>query len=158
MSASHQSGPLFVGGMPVGFRLPAAFDNKIFYVDADNGADGRTGRTPEKAFETPEAGYAALRDNRHDIIVFSAVGSHTLADELVDAKKRVHFVSADFGGRHYGQASKLNLGVISGGAGISAIKNTGIRNSFHGLKITNSDTGTASLYGVAEAGEFSLWE
>ena len=157
MSESHVSGPLFVGGMPVGFRLPAAFDNKVFYVDADNGADGRTGLTPEKAFKTPEAGYAALRTNKHDILVFSANGSHTLADELIVDKNRVHFVSADFGGRHYGQATKLNLGVTTGVA-IAAIKNTGIRNSFHGLKITNSDTLSTSLYGVAEAGEFSLWE
>ena len=157
MGASHQSGPLFVGGMPVGFRLPAAFNNKIFYVDADGGADGRTGLTPEKAFKTPEAGYAALRTNKHDILVFSAVGSHALADELIVDKNRVHFVSADFGGRHYGQSSKLNLGVTTGSA-IAAIKNTGVRNSFHGLKITSNDTLSTSLFGVAEAGEFSLWE
>jgi len=157
MGASNLSGPLRVGGVPVGFSSPAQFDNKFFFVDADNGADGRDGTTPEKAFQTIEAGYAALRTNRHDVLVLSANGSHSLADELVITKNRIHIISADFSGRYYGQSTKINLGVTTGSA-IAAINNQGVRNHFRGLKVTNSDTLAASLYGVAEVGEFSLWE
>lgn len=159
MSATHLSGPLFVGGVNTGqpFNVPH-FDNKIFYVDPDNGSDSLDGLTPQTPFSTVEAGYAALRSNKHDVLVLSGNGSHTLSDELVITKNRIHIVGADhFLGRYYGQSAKVNLGVTTGTA-ISAINNQGVRNSFHGLKITSSDTLAASLYGVCEAGEFSYWE
>ena len=154
----HVSAPFFVGGVPVGFNLPAQFDNKVFYADADNGADGRTGLSPEKAFKTIEAGYAALRTNKHDVLVLSANTSFTLEDELVVSKNRVHIISADFAGRHTGQSTKINALVPSTGSAISAIKNTGIRNHFRGLKVTSGDTLSTSLYGIAEVGEFAVWE
>lgn len=158
MGSSHLSGPLYIGGMPAGmYGIPAVFDNKVIYVDADNGADGRDGLTPEKAKATVEAGYAELRTNRHDVLVLSANGSHTLEDELVITKNRIHIISADFDNRRFGRAVKINLGVTTGSA-IAAINDQGVRNHFRGLKVTSSDTLATSLYGIAEAGEFALWE
>lgn len=159
MGATHFSGPVYSGGQLLGMLgIPASgYDSRIFYVDADNGADSRDGRTWETAFETVEQGYDAMRTNKHDVCVLSGVGSHTLTDELVITKNRVHFVSADFTLRHMLASAKVNLGVTTGSA-IAAINNQGVRNSFHGLKITSSDTLSSSIFGICEAGEGSLWE
>lgn len=158
MGASHISGPLYVGGVPVGnWNLPAGPDSKVFYVDPTYGSDGRSGSSWEKAFASVEAGYAALRTNRHDVLVLGGNAGHTLEDELLITKNRIHIISADPTPRYYGQSTRINLGVTTGSAK-AAINNQGVRNSFHGLKITSSDTLAASLYGVVEAGEFSYWE
>lgn len=159
MGKTSFSGPMYVGGALVSPPYIPAIgpDQRYFYVTADGDSAPADGRKWTSAFSTIEEGYAALRSNKHDVLVLSANGAHTLSDELVITKNRIHVISADFGLRHMGQSTKINLGVTTGSA-IAAINNQGVRNSFHGLKITSSDTLATSLYGVCEAGEFSLWE
>jgi hypothetical protein len=158
MGASHLEGPLYVGGVPVGgYGIPATPWGRVYYVDSNNGDDGRDGTTPEKAKATIAAGYALLTSGNHDVLVLSGNASHTLTSELVVAKNRVHIMGWDNARRHYGQRAKVNLGV-STGTGIAAIKVTGVGCTFRNLKVTSSDTLASSVYCIADGGEFTLWE
>lgn len=136
--------------------VPATF-GKYWFVDADNGSDSNPGDRMDRAFATISAAYSAARTNKHDVIILSAYGGHTLTDQLTITKNRLHFIGLDLGARYYGQRTRLTLGVSTGTA-IAAIHNTGVGNTFRNLKITSNDTLATSVYGVAEGGEFSLWE
>lgn len=56
-----------------------------------------------------------------------------------------------------GARSKISLGVTAAATDIATIKNTGVGNTFHGLKIMNSNTVTEGLYALAEGGEYTVY-
>ena len=129
----------------------------IFYVDADNGDDDTNdGRSSTSAFKTIAAAYAQVTTNKHDVILLSAGGGHTLADELLLTKNRFHIVGTGHrDGAYMGQRSRLSMGVTTGSA-IAAIQITGVGITLNNLKITSADTLSTSLYAVADGGEFTI--
>jgi len=129
----------------------------VFYVDSDNGNDTvHDGLSMDKAFKTIAQAYSKTTTNKHDVIVLSAASGHTLADELVIAKNRVHIVGTGFrDGAPMGQRSRITMGVTTDDA-ISAIKITGVGVTLNNLKITSADTLSTSVYGVADGGEFTI--
>jgi hypothetical protein len=128
----------------------------IYYVDADNGSDDNDGLAMDKAFATLAEAYAATTSNNHDVIVLSANGGHTLTDELLIAKNRVHIVGTGFrGGAPMGQRSRITVGATTGDA-IAAIQITGVGVTLNNLKISSADTLSTSVYGVADGGEFTV--
>lgn len=142
-------------GAPPG--LPATFGN-YYFVDADNGSDDNDGKTMSNAFATVSAAYSAVTSGNHDVIVLTANATHSLDDQITVSKSRVHFYGLDPAGpfRHMGQRTKLTMGVTTGSA-IACIVNEGVGNTFHNLKIRSEDTLSTSLYGIADCGEFGLW-
>jgi hypothetical protein len=52
MGASHMSGPLFVGGIPIFGNAQASYFGRQWFVDTVNGSDGYDGKSPETAFAT----------------------------------------------------------------------------------------------------------
>lgn len=52
----------------------------VFYVDGANGLDTYDGKTPARAFKTLTAGYAALTENKNDMLVY--IGNQTYPAKL----------------------------------------------------------------------------
>lgn len=52
MGASHISGPLFVGGVPIFGNATASYFGQNWFVDTVNGSDGYDGKSPSTAFQT----------------------------------------------------------------------------------------------------------
>lgn len=122
---------------------------RVFSTNASNGA-------------TPlEQAYDAVEDNNNDVIVLDGNSTHLLSGMLTVAKSRVHFVGLDFIlglKRSYGQSTKVSLTATAGASNIGTILNTGVRNSFRGIKFINSSTVTEGIYCFVDGGEYTYME
>lgn len=157
--SSHFSAPLFIGGVPTyggGGGIPATF-GRVFFVDADVGQDGEGnwGQSADKAYKTVLQGYTALRSNKHDALVLSGVGAHTLADEIIVSKNRVHFIGLGGGSRYIGQRTRFSMGALTTGSAIAIIQNTGVGNTFTNIKFRSTDALASSIFAFADGGEFT---
>jgi len=93
-------------------------------------------------YTTVNAAYDATESNNNDVIVIDNNSSHTLTSRLDVTNNRVHFVGLDYlmGMRKpQGQGAKINL-AGSGATNTAVIRNTGVRNSFRGIKFESSNT------------------
>lgn len=105
--------------------------------------------------------YDATESNNNDIILIDWNSTHTLTAELNVSKNRVHFMWLDYLmwiHRKQWQSSKINLWVTTDTWDVCAILNTWVRNSFRGLKITNSNTLTQALYAFWDWWEYTYME
>ena len=112
-------------------------------------------------FTSVSDAYTEAYTNNHDVIILDGDRTHTLTGMLTVAKNRVHFIGLDWlmgTKRPYGQSAKLSLGVTTVAADVATIKNTGVRNSFRGIKFLNSNTKAEALYTFLEAGEYTFME
>lgn len=141
-------------GIPVlGGGIPTTY-GKLIFVDADNGNDGNDGSSIEYAVKTIAQAYSLARTNRDDVIVLSTNASHTLTSMLTVAKNRVHFVG-DMFGRMYGQRAKITMGVTTATTDVFMVKNTGIGNTFTGIKFANNNTLTENVAAFGCGGEYT---
>lgn len=144
-------------GIPViGGGIPATYGN-IYFVDYDNGNDGNDGKSITSAFKTVAKAYAQCATNNDDVIVLSTNSSHVLTSMLTVSKNRVHFMSMDFSGRKYGQAAKITMGVTTDTSDVFMVKNTGVRNTFYGIKFSNNNTLTQNVAAFGEGGEYTVF-
>lgn len=147
------------GGAPVGLPvlLGAQGVGKTYFVDPTIGSDGNKGTTTKKPFASIAKAYDSVTSNNNDLIVLSANASHAVAaGGLTVAKNRVNFVSADLSGRVVQQGAK----VVNSSSDTAAfvLKNTGVRNSFSGIKFIQQSTNAAALTTVQDGGEGTLWD
>jgi len=94
-------------------------------------------------FETINAAYDATRSNCDDVILISQ-GSHTLTTKLTVSNSRTHFIGMEYflGMRRLqGQPTKINMAGSTAGND-AVFENTGVRNTFRGLRFWNSNTST----------------
>jgi hypothetical protein len=157
MSLTNFPGGITSMGMPVlGSGVPTTF-GKVVFVDADNGSDGNDGSSLEAAVKTIAQAYSLVRTNRDDVIMLSTNAVHTISAMLDLSKSRVHFVSLDCFGRRYGQRAKMYMGVTTAVTDVFMIKNTGIGNTFSGIKFYNDNTLTQNVAAVGEGGEYAVY-
>lgn len=148
----------FINGIK---NLPAILGT-VYYVDPDNAhaSDGNLGTDPRYPFLTIAAAYSACTSNKDDVIALSAYSAHTVTEMLDITKNRVHFIS--LGGREncygMGASTRIVMGVTTAATDIAVMKNTGIRNTFTGIKFDSSNTVAESLYVVAEGGEYAIYQ
>lgn len=105
--------------------------------------------------------YDATESNNNDVIVLDGNSTHTLTAMLDISKNRVHFVGLDYllgVRRKYGQSTKVSLGVTAVATDIATVKNTGVRNSFRGIKFINGNTVTEGIYCFVDGGEYTEME
>jgi len=103
---------------------------------------------------------SATTSNRHDIIFINANGGHTQTAMLTVSKSRLHFVGMSFRGGSIGMGarSRITMGATGVATDLAVLLNTGVGNTFRGLKFDSSSTTAESLYSVIEAGEYAIWE
>lgn len=109
---------------------------------------------------TLAAAVAAAVSNRHDLILMAANVAHAQTAMLNITKNRLHIASMDFrkGSFGMGARTRITMGVTTAATDIAVMQNTGIGNTFHGLKFDSGNTKDESLYGIAEGGEYSIYE
>lgn len=115
----------------------------------------------QRFFTSLSSAYDATESNNNDVIILDGNSTHTLTAELNVSNNRVHFIGLDWLlgiRRKQGQSAKVNIGVTTDTGDVSAIMNTGVRNSFRGIKFTNNNTLTQSLYCFADGGEYTYIE
>lgn len=105
--------------------------------------------------------YDACRSGYNDVIVLDGNATHDVTAMITVSKSRVHFVGLDWLlgiHRPYGQSSKVSLGVTTAATDLAALKVTGVRTSFRGIKFMSSNTKAESLYTFIDAGEYTYVE
>jgi hypothetical protein len=143
--------PLIGGG-----GIPAT-NGRYIFVDADNGVDGNDGRSWETAVNTIAQAYSLATSNKDDVIVLSTTNTaHTLTAMLDISKNRVHFVGDQFG-RMYGARARIVMGVTTDTSDVFAVKNTGVGNTFTGIKFDSGNTLTEAIGTFGEGGEYSTF-
>lgn len=119
-------------------------------------ADGKT-----RFFTDFASAYAATESNNNDVIILDGNSTHTLTSMLTVSNSRVHFFGLDAllgNNRAYGQSSKVSLTATTGATNIATILNTGVRNSFHGIKFMNASTVAEGIYCFVDGGEYTYME
>lgn len=126
-----------------------------YYVDYRNGSDGNGGLSWANAFKTYSKAISAVTDNNNDVIMID--GDSTVVETAMVSitKNRVHTIGINGCLGHYGQGAKISCTLSTGSTNIATIQNTGVRNTFTGIKVMNSNTVAEGLYAWAEGGEFS---
>ena len=105
------------------------------------------------------AAYNATTTNRHDVILINAYGAHAQTAMLDVTKSRIHFIGMGLrSGFGLGARSRITMGETTAATDIAILKNTGVGNTFVGLKFDSSNTVDESLYAVAEGGEYSVYD
>jgi len=144
------------GSIP--FTLGAGGVGNVYFVDATNGSDGNDGLSATQAFKTIAVAYAAVTSNNNDVIVLSANSAHVVTAMLSVAKNRVHFISASGrSGLGMGARTRVTMGVTTAATDLAVMQNTGVGNTFTGIKFDSSNTKAESLYSVVEAGEYAIY-
>ena len=130
-----------------------------WYVDPTNGNDNDTGDSPDHAFASISAAVDAATTNNHDVIFLSAYAAHAQTSMLTITKNRLHFVGCDLrSGVGMGARTRITMGDSTVAADIALMQNTGVGNTFTGIKFDSSSTVAASLYSVAEGGEYTVYD
>ncbi len=113
-----------------------------------------------KIYSDVASGYNAMVSNRGDILFIGANTEHALTSMLDVSKNRVHFKGLDVRDEADGMGArtKISLTVAAGATNIATMKNTGVGNTFDGIKFINSSTVDEGLYAVAEGGEYTVYK
>lgn len=144
-------------GIPVnGSGIPFTYGT-VYFVDSDNGSDGNDGLTRTTAFKTLAYGYSKMTTNKDDVLILSGNSAHNLTAMLSISKSRCHFIGSGGFGRHYGPRTRVTMGVTTDTADVHMIKNTGIGNTFVGIKFANGNTLTQNTSCFGEGGEYATF-
>lgn len=112
-------------------------------------------------YTSVESAYAAVESNNNDVILLDGNSTHAVAAMVTVAKNRVHFIGLDYLlgiNRSYGSSSKIAIGVTTAATDVAAFLNTGVRNSFRGIKFIGNNTVAEALYAFVDGGEYTYME
>ena len=145
-------------GIPCIGGLPPTFGN-VWFVDYARGSDAYDGKSPTTPFKTLSAAHDACVSNNNDFILINGYATVQESGMINFTKSRVHVFGCNGlpPGLGYGSGAKVSLGVTTDTGDIATILNTGVRNTFTGLKFGNSNTLAQALYCVAEGGEYTRY-
>jgi len=108
---------------------------------------------------TLTAANTAITTNRNDVVLLSAYAAHAQTAMLTVAKNRSHWESLSFrSGIGMGARTRVTMGVTSAATDLAVMLNTGVGNTFRGIKFDSANTKAESLYSVVEAGEYAIYE
>ncbi len=134
--------------------------SESFYFQFYKDFDKVYGDGSHAVHTTIASAYAACVSGRNDIIMLSANGAHAQTSMLTIAKNRVHFVgmSLRHGSIGMGARARVTMGVTTSALDLGVLLNTGVGNTFRGIKFDSSNTKDESLYSIVEAGEYAIYE
>ena len=148
---------LNVGRSDIARALGLQGPGDVYYVDYRNGSDSNSGKTWSRSFRTLGAAVDAVTSNNNDIILIDGDSTVTETSMITLSKNRIHIIGCNGNLGHYGQGAKVSLGVTTASTDIATFLNTGVRNTFTGIKFMNANTVAEGLYCVAEGGEFARY-
>lgn len=114
----------------------------------------------EMVHATVSSALSAVTSNRHDVILLSANAAHVQTSMLGVSKSRVHFIGLGYrpGSIGMGARARLTMGITTAAADLAVMQNTGVGNTFQGIKFDSANTQAESIYSVVEAGEYAIYE
>lgn len=152
------------GGIPVGFSGPAGlgFFGDTYFVDYATGVDQISygyGTKPDKPFKTLSYAISQMTSNQNDICFINGYSAVAETSMVTLTKNRCHFIGVNgmlpvFG---RGAGARISIGVTTDTDDVYLFKNTGVRNTFTGLKFDSGNTLAQALYCVGEGGEYSRY-
>jgi len=145
-------------GIPVFGGMPPTFGD-VYFVDYRNGSADNDGKTPTSAFKLLSEAYTACSSNNNDYVFIDGDQEVVETEMITLSKNRVHTFGCNGipPGAGYGAGARVGLGVTTAATDIATLKNTGVRNTFTGVKFSNSNTLATNLYTVAEGGEYTRY-
>lgn len=131
----------------------------IYYVDYRKGADGRDGISWGTALRTYGEAVDRVTSNNNDVILIDGDSEIVETAMVTLDKNRVHTIGMNGPAPLCGMGcgARITLGVTTADTDIATVKNTGVRNTFTGIKFSNSNTLATNLYTVAEGGEYTRY-
>ncbi len=147
-------------GIPVIGNIPATFGN-VFFVDYEFGLDGNSGKSTDHAFKKLSKAYGdgGVKTNNNDLVLIDGYAEIVETAMISLTKNRVHTIGLNGPppGLGYGAGARITLGTTVVATDIATLHNTGVRNTFSGLKISNTSADVTALYTVAEGGEYTRY-
>lgn len=155
MSTNYPNG-LASFGLPLFGGAPPTFGN-MWFVDYAVGSDYNDGKSTERPFKTLSKAHTVCQTNNNDYIFVNGYAEVVEIAMIDFTKSRVHVFGCNgpAPGLGYGAGARVTLGVTTAAADIATLKNTGVRNTFNGIKFSNSNTLVTNLFTLAEAGEYT---
>ena len=152
------------GGVPVGMGGPPGFGffGDHYFVDYNAGYDSAGagwGRKPTKPFKTLSYAISQVTSNQNDVIWINGYSAVVETAMVQLTKNRVHIIGVNgalpiFG---RGAGARISIGVTTDTDDIALFLNTGVRNTFTGLKFDSGNSLAQAVYCVAEGGEYSRY-
>jgi len=141
-------------------RIKYDTNGKIFWVykATDPGYVEFVAHHPDYSDGTPAvyttiaAGYAAMTTNQNDVCLWNAASGFSEA-MLTVSKSRCHFIGMDGGGRKNSQGARFQTPATDVAASVAVIKNTGTRNTFRNIKLSQHGLNAAQTSGFIDEGE-----
>jgi hypothetical protein len=146
---------LNVGRSQIASVINGQTPGTFYYVDYRNGSDQNDGLTWGTAFKTYSKAISSVTSNNNDFILIDGDSTVVETAMVTISKNRVHTVGMNGQLGHYGQGAKISIGVTVAATDIACIKNTGVRNTFTGIKVISTNTVAEGLYAWAEGGEYA---
>jgi hypothetical protein len=136
--------------------IPTTF-GKVFFVDYGDGSDGNQGKSTVRAFKLLSKACSTVVTNRNDLVLIDG-NSEIVETAMIDfSYNRTHFIGLNGfpPGLGYGAGARVTQGTTGVAGDIATFKNTGVRNTFTGIKFSNSSATATCLYTFAEGGEYT---
>lgn len=147
-------------GVPVmgGGGIPATFGD-VYFVDYRNGSADNDGKTPASAFKLLSTAYDHCTTNNNDVVLIDGDSEIIETAMITLTKNRIHTIGLNGPppGLGYGCGARVTQSTTGVAADIATLHNTGVRNTFTGVKFSNGSTTATSLYTVAEGGEYTRY-
>jgi len=128
-----------------------------YFVDYRNGSDAHDGETWGKALRTYSEAIRRVKSNNNDVIHIDGDSEVVELAMVTLSKSRVHTIGHNGALGHYGPGARIGMGVTTDTDDVALFKNTGVRNTFTGVKFNSSNTLTESRYTVWETGEYARY-
>ena len=148
---------LQVGRSDIRSLLDGQGPGDFFYVDYEKGADGNDGNTWAKALRTYGEAVSRATSNNNDIILIDGNSQVVEPAMVTVSKNRLHTIGVNGPPGVMGQGARIACTATTGATNLASVKNTGVRNTFTGLKIESGMVIDESLYAHIEAGEFARY-
>ena len=130
-----------------------------FYVDYRNGSDNFDGKAKNRAFKTLSKAHTNAASNNNDVIFIDG-DSEVVETALIEwTKNRIHVIGDNGPAPAYGMGAgaRVSVGVTTVATDTATLRNTGVRNTFTGVKFSNSNTKAEALHCLEEAGEYNRY-
>lgn len=146
---------LAVGRSDIRTLLDGQGPGDHYYVDYEKGSDRHDGNTWAKALKTYSEAISRVTTNNNDVIHIDGNSEIVETAMVTISKNRVHTIGHNGVLGHYGPGARIACNATATATNIATIKNTGVRNTFTGLKVSSGMTVDEGLYTWAEGGEYA---
>ena len=130
----------------------------IYYVDYRKGNDPNDGLTWKTALRTYSEAIRRVTSNNNDVILIDGDSTVEELAMVYLTKNRVHTIGMNGFAGHMGNGAKISMGITTAVTDFGTFQNSGVRNTFTGIRFMNGNTEANALYNVKEGGEFTRYQ